>query len=264
VKIATFNVNSLRARMANVLEWLRESKPDVALLQEIKCSDAEFPRLEIEALGYHAEALGQKSYNGVAILSRAPLRVEHRALIGDDTDEQARYLEAVIDAPDGVRWKQVRVASIYLPNGNPVDSEKYPYKLAWMERLRGHAADLLRLEQPTVLGGDYNVIPNDKDVYDPIAWAGDALALPQTRAKFREILNLGYLDAFNHLHPDGHRYTFWDYQAGRWLRDEGLRIDHLLLSPQATDCLQACEIDRWPRNKEKPSDHTPIWCELRL
>ncbi len=264
MKIATFNVNSLRARLANVLDWLRDEKPDVALLQEIKCSDAEFPRLEIEALGYHAQAHGQKSYNGVAILSLTPFTVTQRGLPGADTDEQARYLEAVVDVPDGKRWQKLRVASIYLPNGNPVDSEKYPYKLAWMERLRRHAADLLTLEEPTVLAGDYNVIPTDKDVYDPVAWAGDALALPQTRAKFREILNLGYTEAFNLLHPEGHRYTFWDYQAGAWSRDHGLRIDHLLLSPQAADCLEACEIDKKPRAKEKPSDHTPIWCELKL
>lgn len=264
MKIATFNVNSLRARMANVLEWLRAAQPDVALLQEIKCSEAEFPRLEIEALGYNAVALGQKSYNGVAILSLTPFTVEHRALPGDDADEQARYLEAKVEVPGGTVWKQIRVACIYLPNGNPVESEKYPYKLAWMERLRRHAAALLDLEQPIVLGGDYNVIPTDKDVYDPVAWAADALARPETRAKFREILNLGYTDAFHHFHPEGHRYTFWDYQAGRWPRDEGLRIDHLLLSPQAADCLETSEIDRRPRAKEKPSDHTPIWCELKL
>lgn len=264
MKIATFNVNSLRARLANVLDWLREASPDVALLQEIKCTTAEFPRLEIEALGYHAEAFGQKTYNGVAILSKTKFKVDHSALPGNDADEQARYLEAVVDVPDGARWKHVRIATIYLPNGNPVESEKYPYKLTWMEHLKRHAAELLKLEQPTILGGDYNVIPTDADVYDPVAWANDALARPQTRAKFREILNLGYTDAFHHLHPEGHRYTFWDYQAGRWQRDEGLRIDHLLLSPQAADCLVACEIDRTPRGREKPSDHTPIWCELKL
>ncbi|WP_374651650.1 exodeoxyribonuclease III [Dongia sp.] len=264
MKIATFNVNSLRARLPNVLDWLRDASPDVALLQEIKCTTAEFPRLEIEALGYHTEALGQKSYNGVAILSKTKFKVQHHALPGNGGDEQARYLEAVIEVADGARWKHVRVATIYLPNGNPVDSEKYPYKLAWMEHLKRHAAALLKLEQPTVLAGDYNVIPTDNDVYDPVAWAEDALARPETRAKFREILNLGYTDAFRYLHPDGHRYTFWDYKAGRWQRDEGLRIDHLLLSPQAADCLEACEIDRVPRGREKPSDHTPIWCELRL
>lgn len=264
MKIATFNVNSLRARMPNVLDWLREASPDVALLQEIKCSEAEFPRMEIEALGYQTEALGQKSYNGVAILSKTKFTVAQRGLPGNESDEQARYLEAVIEAPDAKIWKHVRVATIYLPNGNPVESEKYPYKLGWMTHLKRHSAKLLKLEQPTVLAGDYNVIPTDADVYDPVAWAEDALARPETRAKFREILHLGYTDAFQHLHPEGHRYTFWDYQAGRWQRDEGLRIDHLLLSPQAADCLKACEIDRHPRGREKPSDHTPIWCELKL
>ncbi len=264
MKIATFNVNSLRARLANVLDWLKEASPDVALFQEIKCTEAEFPRLEIEALGYRCEALGQKSYNGVAILSKTPFTVTERGLPGNDKDEQARYLEAVIDVPDGVRWKKLRVASIYLPNGNPVESEKYPYKLDWMAHLKRHAATLLAREEVLVLGGDYNVIPTDSDVYDPVAWAADALAKPETRAKFREILNLGFTDAFQHLHPEGHRYTFWDYQAGAWQRDNGLRIDHLLLSPQAADCLEACEIDRAPRGKEKPSDHTPIWVDLKL
>lgn len=264
MKIATFNVNSLRARLANITDWLKAASPDVALLQEIKCTTAEFPRLELEALGYHTEALGQKTYNGVAILSKTPFKVEQRGLPGNESDEQARYLEASIEVPSGRKWKRVRVATIYLPNGNPVDSEKYPYKLAWMEHLRRRAAELLKLEEPVVLGGDYNVIPTDRDVYDPVAWAEDALALPQTRAKFREIVHLGYTDAFQHLHPEGHRYTFWDYQAGAWQRDNGLRIDHLLLSPQAADCLTTCEIDRGPRGKEKPSDHTPIWVELQV
>lgn len=262
MKIATFNVNSLRARLPNVLDWLKTASPDVALFQEIKCTTPEFPRLEFEALGYEVEAVGQKSYNGVAILSKTKFKVEHTALPGNDADEQARYMEAVVDVPDGTRWKHVRVATIYLPNGNPVDTEKYPYKLAWMEHLKRRATELLKTEEPVVLGGDYNVIPTDADVYDPVAWADDALARPQTRAKFREILHLGYTDAFRHLHPEGHRYTFWDYQAGAWQRDNGLRIDHLLLSPQAADCLVACDIDRAPRGKEKPSDHTPIWVEL--
>ncbi|MDY0870302.1 exodeoxyribonuclease III [Dongia rigui] len=264
MKIATFNVNSLRARLANVLEWLKSESPDVALFQEIKCTTAEFPRMEFEALGYQVEAVGQKSYNGVAILSKTKFTVEHPALPGNDADEQARYLEAAVETPEGSQRPHIRVATIYLPNGNPVETEKYPYKLAWMEHLKRRAADLLKTEEPVVLGGDYNVIPTDADVYDPVAWAEDALARPQTRAKFREILHLGYTDAFQHLHPEGHRYTFWDYQAGAWQRDNGLRIDHLLLSPQAADCLEKCEIDRTPRGKEKPSDHTPIWVELRV
>ena len=264
MKIATFNVNSLRARIGNVLAWLKDAAPDVALFQEIKCTEAEFPRLEIESLGYNVHCVGQKSYNGVAILSKSKMTIEQSAMPGDCADEQARYLEAIIDVPDGEKWKALRVATIYLPNGNPVESEKFPYKLAWMKRLKNHAEGLLKLEEPTVLGGDYNVIPTDNDVYDPVAWANDALARPETRAHFRALNWLGYTDAFHHLHPEGHRYTFWDYQAGRWQRDEGLRIDHLMLSPQAADCLEACEIDREPRKKEKPSDHTPVWCELRL
>jgi exodeoxyribonuclease-3 len=264
IKIASFNVNSLRARIGNVLAWLKEAKPDVALFQEIKCLETEFPRLEIEDLGYNVEAVGQKTYNGVAILSRRPFITEERRLPGGDGDEHARYIEAVIDVPEGKRWKALRVASIYLPNGNPVGTDKFPYKLAWLERLNRHAAKLLELEEPTVLGGDYNVIPTEDDVYDPVAWAGDALFRPETRAAFFSLLNQGYTDAFRALHAEKHRYTFWDYQAGRWQRDEGLRIDHLLLSPQAADALDECEVDRAPRGADKPSDHTPIWCSLDL
>lgn len=262
--IASFNVNSLRARLANILGWLNDAKPDVALLQEIKCQESEFPRLEIESLGYQVAISGQKSYNGVAILSRTKFDLVERALPGDESDVQARYLEAVIDHPEGEVWKSCRVATIYLPNGNPVESEKYPYKLAWMRRLRTHAEQLLRHEQPIVLGGDYNICPTDLDVYDPAGWADDALCRPESRAAFRAIVNLGYTDAFRVCNGEGHRYTFWDYQAGRWQRDEGLRIDHLLLSPQAADRLEDCQIDRKPRMQEKPSDHTPIWCRLAL
>lgn len=262
--IATFNVNSLRARLANIISWLNAAKPDVALLQEIKCQESDFPRLELEALGYHVALVGQKSYNGVAILSRQKFDVTSRALPGDEGDEHARYLEAEIEHPEGEIWKSLRVATIYLPNGNPVGTEKYPYKLAWMKRLRNHAAMLLETEQPVVLGGDYNVCPTDLDVYDPVGWAEDALCRPESRAQFRALLNLGYTDAFRSFYTDGNRYTFWDYQAGRWQRDQGLRIDHLLLSPQAADRLQACEIDRTPRGLEKPSDHTPIYCQLAL
>jgi exodeoxyribonuclease-3 len=262
--IASFNVNSLRARLANILGWLNDAKPDVALLQEIKCQENEFPRLEIESLGYQVAIAGQKSYNGVAILSKAKFDLVERSLPGDESDVQARYLEAIIDHPDGQVWKSCRVATIYLPNGNPVESEKYPYKLAWMRRLRDHAANLLRHEQPVVLGGDYNICPTDLDVYDPVGWADDALCRPQSREQFRAIVNLGYTDAFRVCNSEGHRYTFWDYQAGRWQRDEGLRIDHLLLSPQAADHLEDCQIDRKPRMLEKPSDHTPIWCRLAL
>jgi len=254
MKIATFNVNSIKARLPRVLEWLKAAQPDVTLLQEIKTVDDAFPSLEIEDLGYNVATHGQKTYNGVAILSKRPMEDVTRGLPGDDKDEQARYIEATVG--------DLRVASIYLPNGNPVDSDKYPYKLAWMDRLIAHVRDdLLPSEQPFVLGGDYNVIPADLDVYDPKAWVDDALFRPETRSKFRALLHLGLTEAWRALHRE-HGYTFWDYQGGRWARDEGLRIDHLLLSPRAADRLEDCEIDRAPRGKDKASDHTPIWCAI--
>ncbi len=259
MKIATWNVNSIRARLPRVLEWLDGAKPDVALLQEIKTVDEGFPRLEIEELGYNVAVAGQKTYNGVAILSKFPIEDVTATLPGDPGDDQARYLEAVTGS-DGLL---VRVASIYLPNGNPVDSEKFPYKLRWMERLCDHVRGLLNFEEAFVLGGDYNVAPGDEDIYDPERWADDALCRPETRQRFRALMFLGLTDAFRALHPEAGRYTYWDYQGGAWQKDFGLRIDHLLLSPQAADMLTASEIDREPRKKERPSDHTPIWCELK-
>jgi len=254
MKIATFNVNSIKARLPRVLEWLKDAEPDVALLQETKTEDDKFPALEIEELGYQLALHGQKTYNGVAILSRHPIEDVRKGLPGNDDDDHARYIEATV--------KGFRVASIYLPNGNPSDSDKFPYKLAWMERLRKHVRrDLLPLEMPLVLGGDYNCCPTDKDVYDPKAWADDALCRPETRAQFRALVNLGFTEAWRALHNEI-SYSFWDYQRGRWNRDEGLRIDHFLLSPRAADRLTACEIDRGPRGKEKASDHTPVWVEL--
>ena len=256
MKIATWNVNSIKARLPRVLEWLAEAAPDVALLQETKTVDESFPALEIEDLGYNIAVSGQKSYNGVAILSKRPIEDIVTRLPGDEDDEQARYIEAVIG--------DLRVASIYLPNGNPVDGPKYPYKLAWMERLYDHAKNLLAHEECLVLGGDYNIAPADADVYDPPAWADDALCRPESRARFRAILHLGFTEAYRALHAAPGAYSFWDYQKGRWPRDEGLRIDHLLLSPQAADRLTACDIDKTPRGHgEKPSDHTPVWCELK-
>jgi len=256
VKIATWNVNSVKARLSNVIDWLAATSPDVVLFQEIKCETPNFPAAAFQELGYHVQAVGQKSYNGVALLSRQPAEDIITRLPGEPEDEQARYVEATIAG--------VRIASLYLPNGNPVDTEKYPYKLRWMERLRLHARDLLAREIPVVLGGDYNVIPAAMDVYDPIGWADDALFRQDTRLKFQEILALGYTEAFRALHPGLARaYSFWDYQAGAWPRDKGLRIDHFLLSPQAADRLVACEIDREPRGREKASDHTPVILELR-
>ena len=254
VKISTWNVNSVKARLPNLLDWLKSAEPDIVCLQEIKCLTDDFPALELKGLGYYVEALGQKTYNGVAILSREPAKNVLRGLPGDAKDDQARYIEA--------SFGDLRVASIYLPNGNPVDSDKYPYKLAWMKRLAAHARDLLETEQPIILAGDYNVCPTDDDVYDPEGWREDALCRYQSRAAFRILPNLGYVDAFRALNSEPHRYTFWDYQAGRWHRDEGLRIDHLMLSPQAADRLEQCAIDKGPRAKEKASDHTPIWCTI--
>jgi len=258
MKIATWNVNSIKARLPNVLEWLDDAKPDVALLQEIKTVDDGFPAMEIEERGYNCAVHGQKSYNGVAILSKHTLADVVRGLPGNADDDQARYSEAWVDAGD----RGARVASIYLPNGNPAPGDKYDYKLRWMDCLAAHALDLLKSEEPVVLGGDYNVIPTDGDMHNPDAWADDALFRPETRAKFRTLLNLGYTEAWRSLHAETHVYSFWDYQGGAWQKDNGIRIDHLLLSPQAADRLTACEIDKGPRGKQKASDHTPVWCEI--
>jgi len=255
MKIATWNVNSIKVRLPHVLAWLESAKPDALCLQEIKCATEDFPTLELKGLGYHAAVSGQKTYNGVALLTREPARDVATGLPGDDGDTHARYIEATVG--------DVRVASIYLPNGNPVDTDKFPYKLAWMKRLQARARELLASEMPVVLAGDYNVCPTDADVYDPEGWRDDALCRPESRAAFRSLLHQGYTDAFRVFHSEPHRYSFWDYQAGRWMRDEGLRIDHLLLSPQATDRLAAADIDKAPRGRDKASDHTPVWCELR-
>jgi exodeoxyribonuclease-3 len=259
MKIATWNINGIKARLDGLVTWLGQATPDIACLQEIKSQDEGFPAERFEELGYNVAVHGQKGFNGVAILSKQPFDEVIKGLPGDDSDAQARYLEAVFSTQDGV----VRVASLYLPNGNPVDSDKFPYKLSWMDRLKAHARDLLALEEPFVLAGDYNVIPTGEDVYDPEAWEGDALFRPETREKFHILLNLGLTDAYRACHHEIHQYTFWDYQRGAWQKDHGLRIDHLLLSPQAADRLQDCEIDRLTRAWEKPSDHVPVWIELK-
>ncbi|RMF08143.1 MAG: exodeoxyribonuclease III [Alphaproteobacteria bacterium] len=255
MKIASWNVNSIKQRIDHVLRWLKDADPDVLLLQELKCIDDNFPRLEIEDAGYNAAVHGQKAFNGVAILSKHPIEDVKRGLPGDSKDEQARYIEATVNG--------IRVASIYLPNGNPAPGEKFDYKLRWMDRLIVHARELLATERPFVLGGDYNVCPKDEDVYDPEGWAEDALCRPESRAKFRALQNLGLYDAFRAIVPSGPYYTYWDYKGGAWNKDHGLRIDHLLLSPQAADRLVTCEIDKRPRGWEKASDHTPIWCSLK-
>jgi exodeoxyribonuclease-3 len=257
VRIASWNVNSVRQRMEQLVAYLREVAPDVLCLQETKCEDAAFPRTEIEDAGYNVETHGQKTFNGVAILSKRPIEVV-RGMPGFEHDPQARYIEAITPTDTGV----VRIASIYLPNGNPPDTEKYTYKLAFMERLIAHARALLKLEEPVVLAGDYNVIPSPGDVFDPRAWAGDALFLPQTRAKFQQLLNLGYVDALRAATDSPGLYTFWDYQAGAWQKNNGLRIDHLLLSPQAADRLISVTIDKDIRAGAKPSDHVPIRADL--
>ncbi|MCA6306887.1 MAG: exodeoxyribonuclease III [Phenylobacterium sp.] len=259
MRIATWNVNSINARLETVLRWFEAERPDVACLQEIKCIDEKFPAEAFERLGYNVAVHGQKTYNGVALLSRTPLEDVTRGLPGDPSDEQARYIEAVVSGP-----RPMRVASIYLPNGNPLGSEKFDYKLAWMARLQRHAANLLRLEEPLALMGDYNIIPGPLDAANPGEWTGDALFHPESRAALRALLWLGLSDAWAEAGEGPGGYTFWDYQAGAWPKNNGIRIDHGLLSPQAADRLSACRIDRAPRGWEKPSDHTPLIVELSL
>lgn len=257
MRISTWNVNSIRQRLEHLLGYLARVEPDVVCLQELKCTDEAFPRLEIEAAGYNCAVHGQKGFNGVAILSRRKATVT-AGLPGDEADVQARYIEAVV--PDG--RSGVRVASIYLPNGNPVGTEKYPYKLGFMDRLTAHAERLMLLEEPLVLAGDYNVIPEPRDVADPDNWLTDALFLPDTRERFRTLLNLGLVDAVRAITDAAGIYSFWDYQAGAWQRNKGIRIDHLLLSPQAADRLQGYAIDKDLRTLDKPSDHVPVRIEL--
>ena len=260
MKIATWNVNSVKARLEPALAWLKQANPDVVALQEIKTVDENFPREAFEALGYNCAVHGQKSYNGVAILSKRPLEDVTPRLKGNEADDQSRYIEALVAGDKGL----LRLASIYAPNGNPLGTEKFPYKQAWLERLAAHASELLANEEPVALMGDYNVIPEDKDCYDPRAWMNDALFQPQSRAALRKIEYLGYTDAFRSRHSEAGQYTFWDYQAGSWRKNQGIRIDHILLSPQAADRLGACAIDREVREGEKPSDHVPIWAELDI
>jgi exodeoxyribonuclease-3 len=259
MRIATWNVNSINARIERVLEWFEAVQPDVACLQELKCVDERFPYEGFERLGYNIATHGQKTYNGVAILSKRPLEDIRRGLPGDDFDDHARYMEAVVSGPT-----PVRVASIYLPNGNPIGTEKFAYKLAWMDRLIAHARDLLALEEPLAMAGDYNVIPEPEDCDNPPSWVNDALFTPEARASFRALKNIGLTDAYMEVDGRPGGYTFWDYQAGAWQRNHGIRIDHVLLSPQATDHLHSVEIHRDTRAKEKPSDHVPVVVELDL
>jgi len=253
LRIAAWNVNSILARLPTALKVFEAVDADVWCLQEIKCEDARFPRFEFEALGFNVETFGQKSYNGVAILSKHRIEEFIRGVPGFEHD-QARYLEAVIAAPGG----PVRVASIYAPNGNPVGTEKFKLKLDFMAALHAHLGDLLQLEERFVIAGDYNVIPREVDCHDPAVWAGDALFQPDVRGAYRALLNLGLADAYMQADGAAHRYTFWDYQAGAWAKDHGIRIDHLLLSPQAADTLERVEVYKAARALEKASDHVPI------
>ena len=259
MRLATWNVNSVNARLETVLAWFEAASPDVAVLQEIKCIDEKFPAEAFERLGYNVAVHGQKTYNGVAMLSKAPMEDIRRGLPGDESDEQARYIEAVVSGP-----RPVRVIGIYLPNGNPIGTEKFAYKLAWMDRLNRHVRALLPLEEPMVVAGDYNVIPLEQDVEKPRDWLGDALFQPESRAAWRALQNLGLTDAYMAADGAPGGYTFWDYQAGAWPRNNGIRIDHALLSPQAADRLVRVDIHRDVRGGEKPSDHVPVVVELDL
>jgi exodeoxyribonuclease-3 len=258
MKIATWNINGIKARIEVLLQWLREASPDIVCLQEIKSVDEGFPRGDIEGLGYNVATHGQKGFNGVAILSKFPLEDVTRGLPGDDADVQARYIEASVSTATGA----IRVGGLYLPNGNPLGSEKFPYKLGWMARLEAHARVRLLEETPFILLGDYNVIPDPIDARTPANWLGDALYQPESRQAFRRLVNLGFTDALRAT-TDAQTFTFWDYQAGCWQRNDGIRIDHVLLSPEATDRLAAVGVDKYVRGCEKPSDHVPVWVEMR-
>jgi exodeoxyribonuclease-3 len=254
LKIASWNVNSIRARLEHVTGWIKDHHPDVLLLQELKGTD--FPTDHFKQLGYESAAVTQKSYNGVAILSRLPIQTMNTTLAGDEADSHARYLESTIDG--------LRIVNIYLPNGNPVGTEKFAYKLAWMDRLEIQMTAWREEGLPVLIGGDFNVIPEDIDCHKPSSWIKDALFQPEPRARYRALLTLGYTDAFRSLHPgEIGQFTFWDYFRQAFEHNRGIRIDHFLLSPAIADRLQSCEIDRGPRAQERPSDHTPIVMELR-
>lgn len=258
MRIATWNVNSVRQRLTHLVDWLGERQPDVVCLQEIKCVDDAFPRLEIEALGYNVAVHGQKTFNGVALLSKYPFDEVKSGLDGDDADTHARFLEGVISHPAGI----LRVACLYLPNGNPIGTEKFTYKLNWMDRLHHFASERLKLEEKLVLAGDFNIIPQPVDAKNPQNWTNDALFQPESRARFQALCNLGFTDAIRAVTDAPGTYTFWDYQAGAWQKNNGIRIDHLLLSPQAASTLRAAGTDKHVRGWEKASDHVPVWIDL--
>jgi exodeoxyribonuclease-3 len=260
MKIATWNINGVRARIEGAVAWVKDAQPDVLCLQEIKSEDSAFPREPFEDLGYNIALHGQKGFNGVAILSKQPLEDVSTGLAGDDDDAHSRFIEAVVSVPSGV----LRVVSLYLPNGNPIGTEKFGYKLAWMARLEANARRRLADEEAFVLAGDFNVIPEPDDARFPDNWRSDALFQPETRAAYRKLLNLGLTDAFRACEAGPGHYTFWDYQAGSWQKNNGVRIDHMLLSPQAADRLTSASIDKRTRGREKPSDHVPVVVELHF
>lgn len=257
MKIATFNINGIKARIEALPAWLTSANPDLVCLQEIKSVDEAFPREVFEGLGYRVETHGQKGFNGVAILSKLPLTDIRRGLPGDDTDEQSRWIEAVVEGQ-----RPLRVCGLYLPNGNPAPGPKYDYKLAWMARMETRVRDLLASEEAFVCLGDYNVIPQAQDASKPEAWVTDALYLPQTRMAYQRLLNLGLTDAVRVRMPGPGVCTFWDYQAIAWERNHGIRIDHVLCSPQVADRLEAVGIDKDVRGGDKPSDHVPVWVDI--
>jgi exodeoxyribonuclease-3 len=256
ITVATWNVNSVKARLTNVLEWLEENKPDFLMMQEIKTVNEKFPYDAFKEIGYFSSVNGMPAYHGVATLSREEVTVKATALPGDDNDTHARFID--------VEWNDWRLINIYAPNGNPVGSEKFAYKLQWLDRLQKYMKELLAANQKFVVGGDYNIIPEDFDAKHPDEWLEDALYQPESKRKYRALQNMGMIDAFRSLHPKDHQaYTFWDYQAGSWHRNNGIRIDHFLVSPKASDKIISCEIDKIPRGKEKPSDHTPVMLTLQ-
>lgn len=252
MKIASWNVNSIKARKEHVLKYLQDTNLDVLMVQELKGLD--FPAEDFDAIGYHTAAVTQKSYNGVAIFSKTPITVIAEKLEGDDTDEQARYIEFETNGQ--------HLINIYLPNGNPIGTEKFDYKINWMRRLYKRLKTLRDQDIPFAIGGDFNVIPEDKDCHDPAAWTNDALTQAKSREAFRALENLGLYDAFRICNKAAGQYSFWDYQAGAWQKDNGIRIDHFLLSPGITDRLISCTIDKTPRGWQRPSDHTPIIIEI--
>ena len=252
MKIATWNVNSIKQRLEHLKKWVVENDIDVVFLQELKSMD--FPTEELRSIGYHSDFVPQKGFNGVATISKMECRTHHKKLIGNDADEQSRYLEVELDG--------IRLINIYLPNGNPKGTEKFPYKLEWMDRLFARLKNLRDERIPFLVGGDFNVIPEDIDVYNPDNWLDDALFSPEARRKFRMMETLGLTDAFRIDNHNPHEYTFWDYTGGSWQQDKGIRIDHFLLSPPVTDRFISCKIDKVPRDWEKPSDHTPVVLEI--